>query len=114
MKIILATNNKNKLREMREITRGMDIEIMSQREAGLHIDPDETGKTFAENAYIKAKAVSDASGLPAIADDSGLCVDALGGEPGIFSARYGPGKDASDRDKYMYLLDESIDSNFVS
>ena len=106
MKIILATNNKNKLREMREITSGLDIEIISQSDAGISIDPEETGSTFAENAYIKAKAALDASGLPAIADDSGLCVDALGGEPGVYSARYGPGKNATDRDKYMYLLDK--------
>ena len=96
----------SRLREMREITRGMDIEIISQSDAGISIDPEETGSTFAENAYIKAKAALDASGLPAIADDSGLCVDALGGEPGVYSARYGPGKNATDRDKYMYLLDK--------
>ena len=76
MKIILATNNKNKLREMREITRGMDIEIISQGDAGISIDPEETGSTFAENAYIKAKAALDATGLPAIyleASEPPLC-----------------------------------------
>lgn len=104
MKLILASNNKDKLREFRQLTADMDVEIVSQREAGYILDVEETGTTFAENSYLKAHAVTELSGLPAVADDSGLVVDALGGEPGIYSARYGLGHDASDADRYNYLL----------
>lgn len=89
-KLVMATNNANKLREAREILAPLGIEVLSQREAGADCEPDENGATFAENAYIKAKAVYDAVGLPTIADDSGLCVEALGGRPGVYSARYAP------------------------
>lgn len=89
-KIILATNNKNKLREVREILEPAGLTVLSQSEAGADIEVEENGKTFAENAYLKAKAVFDLTGLPVIADDSGLEVDALNGAPGIFSARYAP------------------------
>ena len=106
MKLILASNNKNKLKEFKELTSGMDVEILSQREAGFDIDVEETGSTFEENAFLKADAVTKLSGHAAIADDSGLVVDALGGEPGIYSARYGPGHDASDADRYNYLLEK--------
>ena len=106
MKLIFATNNKNKLAEFRRLTQGMDIEVVSQREAGCDFEADENGTTFEENAYIKAKAAVDATGLPAVADDSGLSVDALNGEPGIYSARYGPGHDATDAERYNYLLDK--------
>ena len=90
MKIVLASNNKNKLREIREILEPLGFEVLSQSEAGADIEAEENGKTFAENAYIKAKAAYDLTGLPVIADDSGLEVDALGGAPGIYSARYAP------------------------
>lgn len=90
MKIILASNNKNKLREIGEILGPLGFEVISQSEAGADIEAEENGKTFAENAYIKAKAAFDLTGLPVIADDSGLEVDALGGAPGIYSARYAP------------------------
>ena len=106
MRLILASNNKNKLREFRQLVEGMDIELLSQSEAGLQLDVEETGTTFEENAYLKAKAVTDALGSAAVADDSGLVVDALNGEPGIYSARYGPGHDASDADRYNYLLNK--------
>ena len=106
MRLILASNNKNKLREFRQLVEGMDIELLSQSEAGLNLDVEETGATFEENAYLKAKAVTDALGCAAVADDSGLEVDALYGEPGVYSARYGPGHDASDRDRYTYLLNK--------
>ena len=106
MRLILASNNKNKLREFRQLVEGMDIELLSQSEAGLHLDVEETGTTFEENAYLKATAVTDALGCAAVADDSGLVVDALGGEPGVYSARYGPGHDASDADRYNYLLNK--------
>ena len=90
MKIVLASNNKNKLREIREILDPLGFEVLSQSEAGADIEAEENGKTFAENAYIKAKAAYDLTGLPVIADDSGLEVDALNGAPGIYSARYAP------------------------
>lgn len=106
MRLILASNNKNKLREFKQLVEGMDIELLSQSEAGLHLDVEETGTTFEENAYLKAKAVTDALDCAAVADDSGLVVDALGGEPGVYSARYGPGHDASDADRYNYLLNK--------
>lgn len=89
-KLVMATNNANKLREVREILSPLGIEVISQREAGADCEPEENGSTFAENALIKAMAVYEAVGLPVIADDSGLCVDALDGRPGVFSARYAP------------------------
>ena len=101
MKIIAATKNKNKLREFGEILKG--FEIISQEEAGIDIDVEETGTTFEENSFLKAKAIYDASGIPAIADDSGLCVDALGGEPGVYSARYG-GEGLDDEGRVELLL----------
>lgn len=88
MKIILASNNKNKLREFREILEPMGFEVISQSEAGADIEVEETGSTFEENAYLKAKAIYDMLKLPVISDDSGLEVDALNGAPGIYSARY--------------------------
>jgi len=88
--LVMATNNANKLREAREILAPLGIEVLSQREAGANCDPEENGTTFAENALIKAKAVYEAVGLPTIADDSGLCVDAMDGRPGVYSARYAP------------------------
>ena len=93
MKIIFATGNMGKMREIRAIMEDMDVEVMSMKEAGVSVDAQETGTTFMENAFIKARAVSELArekGFDAvvIADDSGLVVDALGGEPGIYSARY--------------------------
>ncbi len=88
MKIIFATGNENKLREIREITADMDIEIVSMKDAGVYTDVEETGKTFEENAYLKASAIARKSGLPTLADDSGLEIDYLGKEPGIYSSRY--------------------------
>ena len=83
MKLILASNNAHKLEELRAILSSLGMEVISQKELGLNLEPEETGTTFEENSYIKAKAVMDACGMPAIADDSGLMVDALNGEPGI-------------------------------
>ena len=88
MKIIAATKNKNKLREFGEILK--DFEIISQEEAGIDIDVEETGTTFEENSRLKAEAIFKATGIAAIADDSGLCVNALDGRPGVYSARYAP------------------------
>ena len=86
-RLVIATHNEGKLVEMRELLAPYGIEPVSAGELGL-VEPDETGSTFISNAAIKAEAATDATGLPAFADDSGLCVDALGGEPGIFSARW--------------------------
>ena len=101
MKIIAATKNKNKLREFGEILKG--FEIISQEEAGIDIDVEETGTTFEENSLLKARAIYEKSGIPAIADDSGLCVDALNGEPGVYSARYG-GEGYDDAGRVQLLL----------
>ncbi len=89
-KIVFATNNANKLREASEILAPLGIEVISQREAGADCEPEENGTTFAKNAMIKAKAVYDIVRIPVFADDSGLCVDALDGRPGVYSARYAP------------------------
>lgn len=89
-KVVMATNNANKLREVREILSPLGIEVISQKDAGADIEPDESGSTFEENAVIKAQTVFDIVNLPVIADDSGLCVDALDGRPGVYSARYAP------------------------
>ena len=88
MKIILTSNNKNKLREFREILEPGGFEVLSQSEAGIDAEAEENGSTFEENARIKARAVYDRLKMPVIADDSGLEVDALGGAPGVRSARY--------------------------
>ncbi|WP_369281860.1 XTP/dITP diphosphatase [Oscillibacter sp. GMB15532] len=102
-KFVLATQNPGKLREMAAILEILGVDVVSPAELGLHVDVEETGETFAENAMLKAKAVCAAAGLPAIADDSGLCVDALNGGPGVYSARYG-GPELDDRGRYMLLL----------
>jgi len=92
-RIVIATHNPGKLAEMRELLAPFGIEAQSAGELDL-AEPEETGKTFAENARIKAKAAARATGRAAFADDSGLVIDALGGDPGIHSARWaGPGKD---------------------
>lgn len=92
-RVVIATHNAGKLVEMRELLGPFGIEAVSAGDLGLP-EPDETGTMFAENAAIKAHAAARASGLPAFADDSGLCVDALDGAPGLFSARWaGPDKD---------------------
>lgn len=103
-KLILASNNAGKLRELRELLADMDVEVVSQREAGCDFEVEETGTTFEENAFLKAKAVADAAGCAAVADDSGLMVDALGGEPGVYSARYTGSHDATDAERCRYLL----------
>ena len=88
MKVVLASRNPHKLVEISKITEQFDIQLVLQSELGVDIDVEETGTTFAENARLKALGIYRATGLPAIADDSGLCVDALGGAPGVYSARY--------------------------
>ena len=104
MKLVLASQNKKKIKEMNDILSLLGVEVMSQAEAGVNVDVEETGTTFEENSLLKAKAVMEASGLPAIADDSGLCVDALNGAPGVYSARYG-GEGLDDTGRYRLLLE---------
>ena len=104
MEFIAATNNPGKMAEMRRILERMGHTVRSQREAGVTLEPEENGTTFAENARIKARAICEAAGTATIADDSGLCVDALNGAPGVYSARYGgPGLD--DAGRYQLLLE---------
>ena len=104
MKLVLASKNAHKLVEMKDILSQLGVEVVLESEAGVDVDVEETGATFEENAYLKAHAVMEASGLPAIADDSGLCVDTLNGAPGVYSARYGgPGLD--DAGRYKLLLE---------
>ena len=104
MKVILASNNANKLREMQQILSPLGWEILRQKDVGLHLEPDENGETFEENSLIKAEAMMKASGLPAIADDSGVEVDALDGAPGVHSARYGGESCPDDKARNRYLL----------
>ena len=103
MRFVLATHNPGKLREMGEILRDLGVEVVSPAALGIPVDVEETGTTFLENALLKAKAICRAANLPAIADDSGLCVDALNGAPGVYSARYG-GEGLDDRGRCMLLL----------
>ena len=107
MRFVLASNNKKKLVEMREILGQLGVEVLSQAEAGIATEPEETGKTFEENSIIKASAACEASGLPALADDSGLVVDALDGQPGVYSARYG-GEGLDDKGRYELLLKNMV------
>ena len=103
MKLVLASKNEKKLAEMNTILSELGVEVCSEAQAGVDVDVEETGTTFEENSLLKARAVMEASGLPAIADDSGLCVDALNGAPGVYSARYGGLDD--DVARYRLLLE---------
>ena len=104
MKFVLATHNPGKLKEMADILSGLGVEVVSPADVGISVDVEETGTTFVENAMLKAKAICAASGLPAIADDSGLEVDALGGAPGVHSARYTGRHDDTDAARNDLLL----------
>lgn len=104
-KIVFASNNKGKIRELKDILSPMGIEVVSQREAGFDIEADETGATFAENSAIKAKAIYELAKIPVLADDSGLCVDALDGQPGVYSHRFA-GENATDEEKCRYILEK--------
>ena len=107
-RVVAATKNKNKIREFKEIMP--DCEIITQEEAGVDIDVVEDGTTFAENALKKAKAIFEATGLPSLADDSGLEVFALGGEPGVYSARYGgEGLDDKGRTELVLKKTENVE-----
>lgn len=103
MKFVLATHNPGKLKEMSAILSQFGVEVVSPKDLGITVDVEETGTTFAENAMLKARAICEAAKLPAIADDSGLCVDALSGGPGVYSARYG-GEGLDDKGRYQLLL----------
>ena len=101
--VILASNNKNKLREFKEKLKKFDIDVISQKEAGFDIDVEETGTTFTENAKIKAAAVYKLIQKPVISDDSGLEIDFLDGAPGVYSHRFA-GADANDKDRINKVL----------
>ena len=103
MKVILASKNRHKLVELSAILSQLGFEIALESEYGLDVDVEETGTTFEENSFLKADAVMKASGLPVLADDSGLMVDALDGAPGVYSARYG--HKSSDEERTAFLLE---------
>ena len=107
MKVILASKNAHKLEELSAILGQLGFEIALESEYELDIEVEETGTTFEENSLLKAEAVMKASGLPVLADDSGLMVDALHGAPGVYSARYG--HKSSDAERTAYLLENMID-----
>ncbi|MCF0150655.1 MAG: RdgB/HAM1 family non-canonical purine NTP pyrophosphatase [Firmicutes bacterium] len=120
MRIIAATQNSHKIEELNAITKDFGMELVSMKEAGLgSLEIEENGTTFEENSFIKAKAITDLTGELAIADDSGLEVDALSGAPGVHSARFagGHGNDAANRQKVLQLLqnvpDEKRTARFV-
>lgn len=100
-RLVFATHNKGKVKEMKDILSGLDIEIMSAEEAGIFEDVVEDGETFEENSLKKAKFIAEKTGEWAVADDSGLCIEALGGAPGVYSARWGAGADLAE-----YTLDK--------
>ena len=104
MRVVLASKNKHKLVEISKILEKLDIELVLQSELGVDIDVEETGTTFEENSFQKAEAVMKATGLPALADDSGIAVDALNGEPRVYSARYGFDDTLDDWGRLLLLL----------
>lgn len=120
MKVVLASKNPHKLVEISQITEKFGFDLVLQSELGVDIDVKETGTTFEENSLIKAEAVMKATGLPALADDSGIAVDALNGEPGVYSARYGFDESLDDWGRLQLLLknmeavpDEQRQAKFV-
>lgn len=108
MKLIAATNNQGKVKEIKAILGKLGFEVVSLREMGIDVEIEENGTTFEENSLIKAREIAKIAGHAAIADDSGLCVDALGGAPGIYSARYA-GEGASDKMLVEKLLHNMAD-----
>ena len=104
MKVVLASKNKHKLVEISKITEKFGFELILQSQLGVDIDVEETGTTFEENSFIKAEAVMKATGMAAMADDSGICVDALNGDPGVYSARYGFDETLDDWGRLQLLL----------
>ena len=108
-KIVFATTNVGKIKEIKEILADFDVEVVSMEEMNITADIEENGATFEENSLIKARAVSKLTGLPALADDSGLEVDYLNGEPGIYSARY-LGRDTDYDYKNNYIIEKLQDA----
>ena len=106
IKLLIGTNNSGKCEEIKALLSNLDIELVTPKEIGLSLHVEENGNTYAENAAKKALEYAEAGGMLAIADDTGLEVDALGGAPGLYSARFVPKKDASDRDRREYLLNK--------
>ena len=104
IKLLLASQNPGKLRELQAILQDLPIQLITPAEVGIQLDVEETGSTYAENAALKSEAYAKKSGLIALADDSGLEVDALNGAPGLYSARYAPAPNATDGDRRAYLL----------
>lgn len=113
MELIIASNNKHKIREIKKILGGRFESIRSLAEAGISHETVEDGKTFLENAVKKAREISEISGVAALADDSGICVDALGGAPGIYSARFAGGcsEHSDDEDNNKLLLEKLSGEN---
>lgn len=107
MKLIIASSNKGKLKEFSALLSPLGYEVYSAKEAGIDIEVEETGKTFAENSALKARAIYDICKECVLADDSGLCVDALGGDPGVYSARYGGLE--SEKERTALLLENMKD-----
>lgn len=108
MKLLLATGNQGKIAEIKEILKELPIEFVTMKELNIKISPEENGATFEENALIKARELCSVAGIAALADDSGLCVDALHGAPGIYSARYS-GEGAADEENTRLLLENLKD-----
>ena len=104
MKVVLASKNPHKLVEIQAILSKLNIEVVLESQLGVDIEVEETGTTFEENSFLKADAVMKATGLPALADDSGIAVDALGGAPGVYSARYGGDPSLDDWGRLLLLL----------
>lgn len=104
--ILIATQNPGKVREMQALLSMLNIQVISAKDYDLNLAIEETGDTYLENAKLKAMAYCTASGKPALADDSGLEVDALDGAPGLYSARYAPQQGATDADRRTYLLEQ--------
>ena len=110
-KLLIATNNAHKLDEYREIFACLPLALVSLADEGITLDPEETGATFEENAILKAEAFAQVSHLPVLADDSGLEIDALGGEPGVYSARYGNTTKDDHKGRYTMVLDKLAAQN---
>ncbi len=104
IKLLLATNNQGKLAELRSLLDGLDLELVTPADLGLNLQIKETGESYQENAILKAAGFAKASNLWSLADDTGLEVEALDGAPGLYSARYAPQPDATDRDRRLVLL----------
>jgi XTP/dITP diphosphohydrolase len=108
IKLLISTNNQDKVREFRQILEGLPLEVVTPAELGLQLEVEETGTTFAQNAALKARAFHMATGLPALADDSGLEIDALGGEPGVYSSRYGGLPNGEVKNRFMLQKLEGV------